>query len=62
MAKKKKEDGASNKVLWIAGAAATTAFAMFYVNRHLNEREELNRLRYSDRKRLSESESSSSEE
>jgi len=46
MAKKKKEDDdAFNKVLWVAGAAGVTAFAMFYVNKHLNEKEELNRLR-----------------
>jgi hypothetical protein len=54
MAKKKKsEDGTTNKVMWVAGTAAVTAFAMYYVNRHLNEREELNRLRYAEeRKRL----------
>lgn len=53
MAKKKKDDDTSNKVMWVAGTAAVTAFAMFYVNRHLNEREELNRLRYAeDRRKL----------
>ena len=52
--KKSKDDDTSNKVLWIAGAAGVTAFAMYYVNRHLNEREELNRLRYTERQSLSE--------
>ncbi len=61
MAKKKKDDDSSNKVLWIAGAAATTAFAMFYVNKHLNEKEELNRLRYEGRREIS-GKSESSEE
>ena len=54
MAKKKsKDDDTSNKVLWIAGAASVTAFAMFYVNRHLNEKEELTRLRYEGRREIS---------
>jgi hypothetical protein len=53
MAKKKNDDDTTNKIMWVAGTAAVTAFAMYYVNRHLNEREELNRLRYAeDRKRL----------
>lgn len=48
MAKKKKDDDDTfNKVMWVAGAAGVTAFAMFYVNKHLNEKEELNRLRIS---------------
>ena len=54
MATKKKDDDTSNKVLWIAGAASVTAFAMFYVNRHLNEKEELNRLRYGKQQSLGE--------
>lgn len=50
MAKKKKsDDETSNKLLWIAGGAAVTAFAMYYVNQHLNEREELRRLQYAER-------------
>ena len=61
MGKKKKDADSSNKVLWIAGAAATTAFAMFYVNKHLNEKEELNRLRYEGRREIS-GKSESSEE
>lgn len=48
MAKKKKDDDDTfNKVMWVAGAAGVTAFAMFYVNKHLNEKEELSRLRIS---------------
>ncbi len=36
--KKKSSDGeTTNKVMWIAGTAAVTAFAMYYVNRNLNE-------------------------
>lgn len=55
MAKKKSDDETSNKVLWIAGGAAVTAFAMYYVNKHLNEREDLKRLRYAeDQNRLKE--------
>ncbi|MHC4433924.1 MAG: hypothetical protein ACYTBS_18950 [Planctomycetota bacterium] len=53
MAKKKNDDDTTNKIMWVAGTAAVTAFAMYYVNRHLNEREELSRLRYAEgRKRL----------
>jgi len=50
--KKKEDDDTFNKVLWVAGAAGVTAFAMFYVNKHLNEKEELNRLRHSERPQL----------
>ena len=46
MAKKKDDSSTSNQIMWIAGAAAVTAFAMYYVNRQLNEREELQKLRY----------------
>ena len=58
MAKKKiGDDDGSSKFMYIAGAAAVTAFAMFYVNKHLNEREELNRLRYAEgQRKLSSSE------
>lgn len=48
MATKKTDDDSSKKLLWIAGGAAVTAFAMYYVNKHLNEREELNRLRLAE--------------
>lgn len=49
MAKSKKDDNdTTNKLLWIAGGAAVTAFAMYYVNKNLREREELNRLRYAE--------------
>ena len=54
MAKSKKDDETSNKLLWIAGGAAVTAFAMYYVNKHLNEREELQRLKYAERMQLKE--------
>ena len=50
----KKDDEASNKVLWIAGGAAVTAFAMYYVNKHLNERDDLKRLRYAESQQLKE--------
>lgn len=49
MAKKKNSDETSHKLLWLAGGAAVTAFAMYYVNRHLNEREELRRLQYAEK-------------
>jgi hypothetical protein len=41
-----KESGSelTNKLLWIAGGAAISAVAIFYVNRALTEREELKRL------------------
>ncbi len=55
MAKKSKDDDTGNKLLWLAGGAAVTAFAMYYVNRNLNEREELNRLRYAEKHQLKES-------
>jgi len=44
-----KKDEDNNKILWIAGTACITAFAMYYVNRYLNEREELQRLKYAER-------------
>jgi len=47
MAKKKSDDDdTTNKLLWVLGTAAVTATAMYYVNKHLNEKEELNRLRF----------------
>ena len=49
MATKKKDDDTSNKLLWLLGGAAVTAFAMHYVNKSLNEREELRRLQYAER-------------
>lgn len=56
--KKKSSDGeTTNKVMWIAGTAAVTAFAMYYVNRNLNEKEELNRLRYAEKQQLPSAES-----
>jgi hypothetical protein len=44
----KSKDGSQNKLLVIAGTAAVTAFAMYYVNRHLNEKEDLRRLKYAE--------------
>lgn len=44
----------TNKFLWIAGTAAVTAFTMFYVNKHLNEKDELMKLRYSKGKEITE--------
>jgi len=54
MAKSTKDDEATNKLLWIAGGAAVTAFAMYYVNKSLNEREELKRLKYAESRQLKE--------
>ena len=48
---KSNNDDTSNRLLWIAGGAAVSAFAMFYVNRYLNEREELKRLHYDESRR-----------
>lgn len=39
---KEKED---NKILWIAGTAAVTAFVVWYVNRELSDREALRRMK-----------------
>lgn len=47
MAEKKDKD-MTTTILWVAGSAAVTAFAMYQVNRHLNERDELKKLRYSE--------------
>lgn len=44
----KSKDETQNKILWIAGTAAVTAFAMYYVNRSLNEKEDLRRLKYAE--------------
>lgn len=53
MAKSKDGDEFSNKLLWIAGGALVSAGVMYYVNRHLREREELQRLKYAEsQKRL----------
>lgn len=39
---KEKDD---NKLLWIAGTAAVTAFVVYYVNKELTSREELRRMK-----------------
>lgn len=41
MAKEKKDD---NKLLWIAGTAAVTAFVVYYVNKEMRTREDLKRM------------------
>lgn len=46
MAEKDDSKGTTNKLLWVIGSASVTAAAFYFVQRHLNEREELNRLRY----------------
>lgn len=48
MAKSKDGDDVSNKLLWIAGGALVSAGVMYYVNKHLREREELQRLKYAE--------------
>jgi len=40
----KSKDETSNRIMWVFGGAAATALTMFFVNKHLNEREELRRL------------------
>lgn len=49
MAKKSSDENTSDKLLWLAGGAIITAGVMYYVNRHLKEREELNELRFAER-------------
>lgn len=51
MATKSKDDDTGNKLLWLAGGALVTAGVMYMVNKNLNEREELNRLRFADGQR-----------
>lgn len=50
MASKSKDD-ATNKLLWLAGGAAITGAVMYLVNKNLNERDELSKLRYADSQR-----------
>lgn len=49
MAKKSDDSDTGNKLLWLAGGAAVTAFAYYYVNKHLKEKEELQRLQYAEK-------------
>jgi hypothetical protein len=44
-----KKDDTTNKLLWAAGAAAVGAAAMYFVNRHLKEREELQLMKLAER-------------
>lgn len=54
----KSKDEATNKLLWLAGGAAITGAVMYLVNKNLNERDELSKLRYeSDQRKLKESSS-----
>lgn len=56
MAKSKEDSDWGTKLLWIAGGAAVTAAAMYYVNKQLKDREELQRLKYAEEhQRLKES-------
>lgn len=48
---KSKNDETANKVMWIVGGATVSALAMFFVNKHLNEREELKRLQLAEASR-----------
>jgi len=53
MAKKDSDKGV-NRFAYIAGTAAVTAFAVYFVNRHLKERDELKMLRFAEeQKKLS---------
>lgn len=45
MASSKDKEDTTNKILWVAGTALITGFTLYYVNKALNEREELQRLR-----------------
>ena len=49
MAKKKGEENAANKILWYGGAAAVGAFTMYYVNKMLKDKEDLNMMRLAER-------------
>ena len=40
-----KEKGSDNKVLWVAGTAAVTAFVVWYVNKELRTREDLQKMK-----------------
>jgi len=51
MATKSKEDDTGNKLLWLAGGALVTAGVMYMVKRNLEERDELNRLRFAEGQR-----------
>lgn len=46
---KKKEESTQNKLLWYAGAAGVGAFTMYWVNRYLKDREDLQMMRLAER-------------
>ena len=45
MATSKKDDTGREKLLWIAGTAAVTAFVVFQVNKYLREKDQLAELK-----------------
>lgn len=49
MSKKKKEDDTTNKLLWYAGAAGVGAFSMYWVNKYLKDREDIQMMRLAER-------------
>jgi hypothetical protein len=49
VSKKKSEDSTANKILWYGGAAAVGAFTMYYVNKMLKDREDLQMMRLGER-------------
>jgi len=53
MAKSSSKENTSNKLLWIAGGAAVTAFAVYAVNKYLKDREELMMMRMLEKQRES---------
>jgi len=55
----KNNEDFSSKLLWIAGGAALSAAAYYFVNKHLKEKEELQRLQYAEQRRLREGSESS---
>lgn len=46
---KKKEESTTNKLLWYAGAAGVGAFSMYWVNKYLKDREDIQLMRLADR-------------
>lgn len=41
----KDKGGDNNKILWVAGTAAVTAFVVWYVNKELRAREDLQKMK-----------------
>ena len=46
---KKKEESTTNKLLWYAGAAGVGAFSMYWVNKYLKDRDDIQLMRLADR-------------